>query len=198
MDSSPPGSSVHGISQAIKLERVAISFSRGSSQARDWTHVSYLGKRILEPPGKPFSWITWEKSFHLNKYQKFPISKITGLNKTPQMPSSCLILQCDLPLYYKTLCLGKLQRTSNYGTIALISHARKVMLKILQARLHKNMNQELPDVQAGFRKGRGNYLRSNCQHSLDHRESKRIPEKHLLHWLHKSLWLCGSQQTGKS
>ena len=44
---------------------------------------------------------------------------------------------------------------SNYRTIALISHASKVMLKILQARLHQYMNCELPDVQADFRKGRG-------------------------------------------
>ena len=44
---------------------------------------------------------------------------------------------------------------SNNCTIALISHASKVMLKILQARLQQYVNQELPDVQAGFRKGRG-------------------------------------------
>ena len=44
---------------------------------------------------------------------------------------------------------------SNYRTIALISHASKVMLKILQARLQQYMNHELPDVQADFRKGRG-------------------------------------------
>ena len=44
---------------------------------------------------------------------------------------------------------------SNYRTIALISHTSKVMLKILQARLQQYMNCELPDVQAGFRKGRG-------------------------------------------
>ena len=43
----------------------------------------------------------------------------------------------------------------NYCTIALISRASKVMLKILQARLQQYMNSELPDVQAGFRKGRG-------------------------------------------
>ena len=42
-----------------------------------------------------------------------------------------------------------------YHTIALISHASKVMLKILQAKLQQYMNRELPDVQAGFRKGRG-------------------------------------------
>ena len=44
---------------------------------------------------------------------------------------------------------------SNYPTIALISHASKVMLKILQARLQQYVNHELPDVQAGFKKGRG-------------------------------------------
>ena len=44
---------------------------------------------------------------------------------------------------------------SNYRTIALISHASKLMLKILQARLQQYVNSELPDVQAGFRKGRG-------------------------------------------
>ena len=47
------------------------------------------------------------------------------------------------------------QKCSNYCTIALISHASKVMLKILQARLQQYGNRELPDVQAGFRKGRG-------------------------------------------
>ena len=47
------------------------------------------------------------------------------------------------------------QRTFNYHTTALISHASKVMLKILQVRLQHYMKQELPDVQAGFRKGRG-------------------------------------------
>ena len=44
---------------------------------------------------------------------------------------------------------------SNYHTIALISHTSKAMLKILQARLQQYMNHELPDIQAGFRKGRG-------------------------------------------
>ena len=50
---------------------------------------------------------------------------------------------------------GNTKECSNYHTIALISHASKVMLKILQARLQQYMNHELPDVQAGFRKGRG-------------------------------------------
>ena len=50
---------------------------------------------------------------------------------------------------------SKAKECSNYRTIALISQARKVMLKILQARFLQYMNRELPDVQAGFRKGRG-------------------------------------------
>ena len=50
---------------------------------------------------------------------------------------------------------GNAKACSNYPTIALISHASKVMLKILQAKLQQFVNQKLPDVQAGLRKGRG-------------------------------------------
>ena len=50
---------------------------------------------------------------------------------------------------------GNAKECSNYCTIALISHASKVMLKVLQAKLQQYVNCELPDVQAGFRKGRG-------------------------------------------
>ena len=50
---------------------------------------------------------------------------------------------------------GNAKECSNYRTIALIWHASKVMLKILQNRLQEYMNWEIPDVQAGFRKGRG-------------------------------------------
>ena len=50
---------------------------------------------------------------------------------------------------------GNAKECSNYHTIALISHVSKVMLKILQARLQQYMHRELPDVQAGFKKGRG-------------------------------------------
>ena len=50
---------------------------------------------------------------------------------------------------------GNCKECSSYCTVALISHASEVMLKILQARLQQHVNRELPDVQAGFRKGRG-------------------------------------------
>ena len=76
---------------------------------------------------------------------------------------------------------GNAKECSNYHTVALISHASKVMLKILQAKLQQYVNWEIPDVQTGFRKDRG----IGDQHPLDHRKSKRITEKHLLlfHWL---------------
>ena len=73
---------------------------------------------------------------------------------------------------------GNAKECPNYCTTALISHTSKVMLKILQARLQQYVNHELPDVQAGFRKGKRNQ-RSNCKHPLDHGKSKRVPEKHL-------------------
>ena len=78
---------------------------------------------------------------------------------------------------------GNAKECSNYRTIALISHASKVMLKILQARLQKYINQELLDVQVGFRKGRGTSNQiANIRWIIE--KSKRIPEKHLLHQLH--------------
>ena len=90
---------------------------------------------------------------------------------------------------------GNDKECSNYCTIALISHSSKVMLKILQARLQQYVNHELPDVQAGFRKGRGTRDQSaNIRWIM---EKARVPEKHLflLYWLCQSLWLCGSQST---
>ena len=80
---------------------------------------------------------------------------------------------------------GNAKGCSNYRTIALISHASKVMLKILQARLQQYVNHELPDVQAGFRKGRGTrYQIANIHWNI---EKARVPEKHLLYWLRQSL-----------
>ena len=74
---------------------------------------------------------------------------------------------------------GSAKECSNYCTIALISHTRKVMLKILQARLQQYMNHELQNVQAGFRKGRGarDQIANICWIL---KKSKRVPVKHLL------------------
>ena len=72
---------------------------------------------------------------------------------------------------------GNAKESSNYCTITLISHASKVMLKILQARVQQYVKQELPDVQAGFRKGR----RTRDQIANIHwiMKKERVPEKHL-------------------
>ena len=70
-----------------------------------------------------------------------------------------------------------LEECSNYCTIALISYASKVMLNILQARLQQYVNHELPDVQAGLRKGRGTKDQIANIHWII--EKARVPEKHL-------------------
>ena len=72
---------------------------------------------------------------------------------------------------------GKAKECSNYHTIALISHTSMVMLKILQARLQQYMNHELPDDQAGFRKGGG--TRDQIANIRWIIERARVPEKHL-------------------
>ena len=70
--------------------------------------------------------------------------------KTQQWP-----WDCERSVFIPIPKKGNAKECSNYSTIALISHASKVMLKILQARLQQYVNSELPDVQAGLSKGRG-------------------------------------------
>ena len=72
---------------------------------------------------------------------------------------------------------GNAKECPNYCTIALISHASKVMLKILQARLQQYVNCEIRNVQAGFRKGRG--TRDQITNIRWIIEKARVPEKHL-------------------
>ena len=80
--------------------------------------------------------------------------------------------------FHSNLKESQCQRMFKLHTIALISHASKVMLKILQARLQQYVNHEIPDVQAGFRKGRG--TRGHFANIRWIIEKARIPEKHLL------------------
>ena len=82
-------------------------------------------------------------------------------------------MDCSLPgssvhgiFQARVLEWGAIAFSANYRTIALISHASKVVLKILQAGLQQYVNHELPDVPAGFRKGREPEIK--CQHLLDH------------------------------
>ena len=73
---------------------------------------------------------------------------------------------------------GNAKECSNYHTIALISRTSKIMLKNIQTRLQQYVNCELPDVQAGFRKGRG--TRDQIANICWITKKARVPEKHLL------------------
>ena len=93
---------------------------------------------------------------------------------------------------------GYAKECAIYHTIALLSHTSKVMLKILQARLQQYVNQELPDVQAGFRKGRGTREQiANIRWIME--KPREFQKKHLLLlcWLCQSLWLCGHDKLWK-
>ena len=83
----------------------------------------------------------------------------------------------------------------SYNTIALISHASKVMLKVLQTKLQQYVNHELPDVQAGFRKGRG--TRDQIANICWIIEKAREFQKNIYFCSidSQSFWLCGSQET---
>ena len=136
----------------------------------------------------------------------FPPSSLHLINQIICIPSS--IIDNKYSFFVKTfwsqrtfhswsgLCQSLILKIYNlyYHTIALISHASKVMLKILQARLQQYVNRELADVQAGFRKGRGTRDQIANIHWIIEK-ARRVPEKHLLliYWLCQSLWLCGSQ-----
>ena len=74
---------------------------------------------------------------------------------------------------------GNTKECSDYCTIALISHNCNVMLKILQARLQQSMHRELPDVQAGFRKGRGTRDQIANVHWIIEK-TREFQKKHLL------------------
>ena len=92
---------------------------------------------------------------------------------------------------------GNAKECSNYQTIALISHASKVMLKILQVWLQQHVNHELPDVQAGFRKGRG--TRDQVAKICWIIEKAREFQKNIYFCFinYAKAFDCGSQQTGK-
>ena len=93
--------------------------------------------------------------------------------KTEQWPQDWK-MSVSIPIPKK----GNAKECSHYRTIVLILHASKVMLKILQARLPQYVNRELPDVQAGFRKGRG--IRDQIANIWWIMErAKKVPEKHL-------------------
>ena len=93
---------------------------------------------------------------------------------------------------------GHAKECSNYHTITLISHASKVMLKILQARLQQYVNNELPDVQAGFRKGRGTRDQiANIRWIMEKQESSRETSISALFSMPKPLTVWITTNCGK-
>ena len=163
MDCSLPGFSVHGIFQARIPEWVTISFSRGSSRPRNQTQVSRIGGRHFNLwATRDSESITTIKAsggdgipvelFQILKDDAMKVldSTCQQVWKTQQWPQDW-----KRSVFILIPKKGNAKECSNYHIIALISHASKVMLKILQARLHQYVNREVPDVQAGFRKGRG-------------------------------------------
>ena len=93
---------------------------------------------------------------------------------------------------------GNAKQCSNYHTIALISHSSKVMLTVLQARLQHYMNSEIPDVQAGFGKGRGTIDQiANISGSLKKQESSREIFASALSTMPKSLTVWITTNCGK-
>ena len=98
--------------------------------------------------------------------------------------------------FHSNLKKGNAKACLNYCTIPLISHTSKVMLKILQARLQQYMNQELPDVHGGFRKGRGTRNQiANIHWILE--KAREFQENIYFCFIHSAkdpLWQCGSQQ----
>ena len=87
---------------------------------------------------------------HFGKY-----CESAALNMPPYLENSAVATGLERSVFIPIPKKGNAKECSNCYTIALISHASKVMLKILQARLQQYVNHKLPDVQAGFRKGRG-------------------------------------------
>ena len=95
------------------------------------------------------------------------------------LENSAVATELEKVVFMPILKKGNAKECSNYCTTAFISHTSKVMLKILQSRFQQLMNRELPDIQAGFRKGRGTRDQiANICWIIE--KNKRIPEEYLL------------------
>ena len=92
---------------------------------------------------------------------------------------------------------GNAKEYSSYCTIALISHTSKVMIKILQARLQQYVTQELPDVQAGFRKGKGTRDKIGSSHLIIKKKSSRKTSISALLTMPKPLTVWITRNSGK-
>ena len=138
----------------------------------------------------------WEKMISISDPKKWCCESV-ALNMSASLENSAVATGLEKVSFFIPIPKqGSVKEYSKYHTTAFISHASQVMLKILQVRLQRDMNRELPDVQAGFIKGRGTRDQIANIHWIIEK-SKKIPEIHLLllYWLQQSLGLCRSQQT---
>ena len=130
------------------------------------SHFSRVRPHRQQPTRLPHPWDSPGKNtgvgchFLLQCMKVKSESEVTQSCPTPSNPMDCSLLGSPVHgisqarvLEWGAIAFSK--ECSNYCTIALISHTSKVILKILQARLQQYVNHEVPDVQAGFRKGRG-------------------------------------------
>ena len=124
---------------AVSVPDPAAGHSQPTPQLEtpEYSQASLVQSLVRSPLLSPESWGT--QGFLVPSKSLFPQSILTWLRSV------------FIPIQKKINAI----KCSNYHTIALISHAHKVMLKMLQARLQYCLNWEIPDVQAGFRKGRG-------------------------------------------
>ena len=170
----------HGKVGTIK-DRNGMDLKEVEDIKKRWQEYTELYKKDLHGPGKHYSVITHLEPDILECKVKWALGSIT-MNKASGgdgIPVELFqILKDDAVKVLHSICQqirkpqqwppdwkrsvfipvlkkGSAKECSDYHTVALISHTSKVMLKILQARLQQYMNRELPDVQTGFRKGRG-------------------------------------------
>ena len=140
-------------------------------------------------------WRWWNSNWAFSNPERW-CCESAALNMPTNLENSAVATGLEKVSFHSNPKKGNAKECSNYRTIALISHTSKVMLKILQARLQEYVNHELPNVQAGFRKGRGtkDRIAKICWIIKKAREfQKNI--YFLLYWLCQGFWLCGSQQT---
>ena len=120
------------------------------------------------------------------------------LNITANLENSAVVTGLEKVSFHSNPRKGNAKECLIDCTIALISYASKVMLKILQARLHQDINCELPDIQAGFRKGRGTRDQiANIAGSLKKQDSSRKTSTSVLLTMPKPLTMWITTNCGK-
>ena len=110
---------------------------------------------------------------------------VKAINMSANLENSAVATGLEKVSFHSNPKKRQYQKCSNYSTTALISHASKVMLKILQGKVQQYVNRELPDIQAGFRKGRG------TRDQID--SIQWITEK--VREFHKNIYFCFTDYT---